>query len=190
MKEQKLEQKQSLEGKKLNRIKLKIIVLNVVNLLLLFSLFFILSRLPKKAEEVKQLRSKSFATQNESDAGVLKAELEKNQQTLDSIAQVFVDENRFLSFYSSISVLQQTGVISNLNLPVTSPVLDSNKNRGLPVSMIIKGSQAQVNEVLSFLNRLPYILRPVNVDMDVSLEKEITLRYGGFLYTDENFSKN
>lgn len=188
--EQDMEAKHYQEEKSLGRTKVKIIIFNIINLVLLVSLGFLLQKLPRDAEKVKELRSAQVVSHSENDIGVLQAELDKNKENIESISEVFVDDEKFLGFITSIDQLEASGVISNFSLPVTKPVLDSNKNLGLPVSMTFSGSLDQVNQAFAEVDKLPYILKPVNIDIDVLPDGRRTVRFGGFLYTNENFNKN
>lgn len=188
--EQNMEEKHSQEEKSLYRTKIKIAIFNIINAALLVALVFMLQKFPSDAEKVKQLRSESVASEDENDIGVLHAELDRNREKISRISDVFVDEDKFLNFIASVDQMESQGLISNFNLPVTKPVMDSNKNLGLPVAMTFSGSVEQVNQAFSQVSALPFILRPVNIDMDISLEGQVVVRYGGFLYTDESFSSN
>ena len=188
--EQDIEDKHSQEEKSLGRMKAKLIIFNIINVILLASLGFMLQKLPKDAEKVKELRSASVASHAESDIGILQAELDKNRENINKISEIFVDDSKFLSFISSVDQLKASGLISNFSLPVTKPVADSNKNLGLPVSMTFSGTQEQVNQALIEVHTLPFILKPVNLDIDVVPEGNIVVRFGGFLYTHEEFNKN
>jgi len=185
-----IEQKHFLEDQKLSRTKLKIIVFNVINAVLLAGLIFMLRQLPRNAEKVKELHSQSIASQEESDIGVLEAEIDKSQGSIDRISNLFATDIQFLDFISQIDKLEETGVVRDFNLPVTTPVLDSTKNPGLPVSMTFTGSKEEINQAFVTISQMPFILKPVNISMDVGADGIIIVRYGGFLYTNEKFSKN
>lgn len=184
-----VEENHSLEDKRLARTKYKIIIFNIINIVLFVSLVFILRRLPTTAENVKQLRSEVASSQGESDVGILHSELDRNSEVIQRLKSEFIDDSGFLRLVALLSELQQNGVIRNYNLPVTNPVTDLTKNKGLPVSVEFVGTQEQVNQSLSLFKELPFMIKDVKVVV-TKQEESITVQYSGFIYTDEGFNQN
>lgn len=187
---EKLEDKHSLASKVLTRTKIKIVVFNIINVTLIVLLFVILQKLPQDAQKVKDLRSQASATSQESDEGILESELENNKESIAKLDSLFIDDNRFLEFINSITLIEEQGIITDFNIPVSSPIIDASKNYGLPVSLVFTGTVDSVNSSLTQVFSLPFLIRPVNINMDVSPENSLVLRMSGFLYTNESFNKN
>lgn len=170
----------------------KIVVFNVVNVILVVIILFLVGRLPGEAEKVKNLRSEEIAAQESSSIGVLTSELEKNSSKIQELKDVFVDENQFISFVTSIESIRSQGILSDVTFPVVNPVKDGSGHLGLPVSIVARGNQDQLNLAIEEVLNLPFLLRPVNVNLEVVNQTEQTyiLRLGLFLYVDEEFSEN
>lgn len=170
--------------------KLKNVIFNVVNVVLLVILFFILNNIPKVATTVKQLRSESIVAQEEADISILSSELKRYQEKIDEVNSKFTNEDKFINFLQEVENIKRDGVLGEFSFPVSQTVKDSNGNFGFPVSFVFQGSQEQINsEVLRLLN-LDFLIKPINVEVEVSSGSEIiTLRMGSFLYVNEEFKK-
>lgn len=174
---------------KISRYKVKIISLNVVNVLLIFGTIYFLHQLPTKAKEVKRSRSENLASQSSSDVAVLKAELDKNLGSIDTVNTAFVNYEGFISFLSQMETLQEQTVIQDLKFPVTRTVLDKDKNPGLPFSMVFEGSVSDINTAYERFIHLPYLIKTVEATL-IKQEGSYRLEYAGFIYANEEFNKN
>lgn len=176
--------------KTVNRAKLKIIAFNVVNAILIVLTIVILNRLPLESEKIKELRSQSIQAQGASDVEVLKSEIEKNSEQINALRSIFVNDENFVDFISKIDSLKADGTIVEFVFPVSNPVVDKDKNLGFPVNLVLKGSEEAVNNSLTSVLSLHYILKPINLEISISDENEVLLKYAGFLIVDESLNSN
>lgn len=168
--------------------KIKVIIINIVNVILFFSLVFILNKLPQTAREVKKARSESIVVQEVSEIAVLSSEIEKNKGNIEKIDAVFATENGFLEFISSVEAIQADGILSDFVFPVSQPIPDSTGNIGFPVSLIFRGNQTDVNREVERFLLLPFLTKTLNANIELSPGSEdIILRMGVFLYINEEF---
>jgi len=179
------------KGKVQRRFRKKIIAINVVNVILVIASIYYLRKMPNQAEKVKELRSAKLATEESSDVVILESDIEKNKEKIEIIEKVFVNDEGFLELLTSIDQLKLEGTVTDFSFPVTRPIADSTKNIGLPMSLTFRGNLEQINNGLAKVLSLPFLIRPVNVEVATPENSEsLTVKFGGFLYTNENFNKN
>lgn len=172
-----------------NHVKAKIIALNVINLLLIAATFFVLSRFTQISQEIKKLRSENILAQEVSDVAVIKSDLSKSEDSIQSLKSVFVDDSGFIDFVSRVDALKNQGVVVDFTFPGGKPVRDKDKSFGFPVAITFQGSQEEVDNALKTVESLPYVLKPANVEVSFTAEGQTVLKYGAFLVVDEsNFS--
>ena len=174
----------------IKRTRLKIIVLSVVNIILVGLTLVILGKLSPLSEHIKELRGESILAQETSDVAVLKSEIEKYSENVNKLKEIFADEEGFIRFVSKLDSLKAEGTIVEFVFPSSKPVIDKEKNLGFPVSLKFQGSAEAVNTSLTAVMSLPYILKPVNVELAISSENEIVLEFDGFLIVNESFTAN
>lgn len=171
-----------------SRVLLKIIILNLVNLVLVIAIFFLLGELPKLGNSIKEIRSSNIAAEGKNDAVILASEVDRNREKIDNIRNIYVDENGFVEFVSIINPLRVEGIISDL---VFSPsaVENSKKQAGVPITMVFQGSRDQINLALEKLYQAPVLFNVVSVELEGTAEAAI-YRLSIFLLVDESFPKN
>ena len=171
-----------------NKSSLKTIIFNIVNVLLLIAILFFINRIPKLALEAKSLNSELIVAQESSGVAILKSDIERNLEKIESIESSFTNESKFLEFISEIENVRAGGILTEFNFPVANPVVDSTGNPGFPIAFALRGSQNDVNNEVSRLFGLDYVLRPTNLSIEIAPEGDIiTLRMGTFLYINEEF---
>ena len=187
---QTLEEKAAEKSKrKISRVLVKIVALNIVNALLIVAIFYVLSQLPVEGKKIKELRSTQIAANESNDAAVLLAEVDRNKDKINELKALFADDSGFLRFVSEADSLKAEGIITELSFPGGVPVRNEDKELGLPVLIVLQGTKEQINTGLEKVLSLPFFLKPVSVELETTPELLI-MRFGAFLFVNEDFSKN
>lgn len=179
-----------MENAKINKPPLNniyILILGIVNLVCLFILIFILSLLPKKAEELKSLRSLIAKANSQNSNEIIFAEISAAKKKTEKLISLFPDENGLVKFTSQIDNLKNQGAAIDFSFAKDIAVKDKTGLIGLPIVIEISGTNTQVDSVLSQIQNLPFLLRAINIEIKKIADNQIRLKFGGILYVDENF---
>ena len=177
------------DRKRNKRTLIKIVALNVTNLLLIFAIFYILGKLPDIASEIKQLRSAQYAAQGVNDAEVLRADINKNSGMVDSLEKLFIDKTSVVDLSKTLSSIRDEGSINEFDFPGSRVITDKSGQTVLPILIIFHGSRDQVNDAMNRVFSLPFMFKTQSVEVDGTPE-ELTLTYNGFILANENFEQN
>lgn len=185
-------QEVKIKTPRLSTEKLKAIILNIVNILLIIGIFYISGRLPQLSGEIKELRAKKIISQESSDIAVLSAELEKNKNKINELSSIYLDERGLSSFFAKMEDLAEKGVVSQFDSFLSEPVADRNGQLGLPILIEFAGQKESISTNLLLVQKLPYLMRPVSVELNRNTDEGggYTFKYGVFLYVDESLKKN
>lgn len=172
------------------RTSLSIITLGSINLICVIALTVLLSRLPQKAEHLKLLRNQSLKTAG-TNLEDLEFEIENSQAKLDKLTSLFPSETTLLDFIKGIDALKKQGIVTRFSFASNKPVKDRTKFTGLPIIIEFRGTWGQTNSALKIVENLPFLIRPINIEVkQSSAEGLVTLKYGGILYVSETFNSN
>jgi Tfp pilus assembly protein PilO len=159
-----------------------------INILFVLVTIFLVSQMSTKGKEMKELRTKQLAT-NVSTSTVAQEELEKHKEHSDKVLSVFPDDDQLIEFVAKIDELKRAGGVTGFSFASDLPIKDPLGLLGLPVLVEMKGSLDQVNQSVVALQNLPFILRPVKTEIEKNDDGTFEVRWGGFLYVDQNFGK-
>jgi len=146
------------------------ILLLVIDLLMLgFSVFFIVS-IPTKAEALNKARS-------------------DEQNSVDTLNSYYPEEAGLISFIEAVDKLKESGIIKNFSLVGKNAVKDKTGVYGIPFIIEIEGKWEDINANLQEFQKLPYLIRAVNVEANVIDLNIVNFKYGGFLYVSDKLAK-
>lgn len=181
----------------------KDIFLGIINIVLLSTSFFILfTKLPQKGSEYHNLETEIL--KNESGVWVGVSDIKPNQDKANEIQNLFLDETGILGFVKEVENLKSKyGIIEKIAIPTQVALKDQTNNYGIPVVIELRGNWEDFNKILVEIGKLPYLFRPVTVEVTPFVEDKktgeansvvikpnsMTLNYGGFLYVKDNLSK-
>jgi hypothetical protein len=167
------------------------IFLIVLNFIFVIVLAFILSKLPGKAKELKELINQELQAEKVGGTQLVNLEIENMKPKTEKLEALFPDERGLVDFVRDLDELKNQGFITNFNFASKEPVKDKTGLYGVPVIIEFRGSWSQIGEGLLRLQNLPFMFRAVKVETEFKpLESVIQLKYGGFLYVNENFGKD
>lgn len=164
----------------------------VLDLLLIFLLMLLLRGISKVSEEISQLEN----SKNEAESVyVLKStsgRIAENKNIIDKINSYFVDDSNIVSFVKEIDILRTEGTVTQFSFVSDEPIIDSVTSFNvLPFEIVFQGDKTGVENALKKILELPYLIRCVVTEIDRGiLDGIVTIKFGGFLYVNENFGKN
>lgn len=170
---------------------MQITVFGAVDLICVLMLIVLLRFLPRKAEEIKNLRSLGLKAAIQTDVKKVEAEIAGSKLKTDKLKAFFPDENGLIDFVKEIDKLKKEGVVTHFSFVSNSVVLDKTKLEGLPMVIEFRGNLSQVDQALQKLQEAPFLIRAINVQIKKEADKDsFDLKYGGILYVSETFAKN
>jgi hypothetical protein len=168
----------------------KDVILGIANLISIALLLIILARLPSKADELKSLRKEEFQSNDVTleSPGFIDA-----KKKADDLGKLFLDDSGIIDFVSDLEKIKnEAGIVTKLSFVSPKAVKDKSGNYGLAVLIEMSGSWEDIATNLQKIDSLPYIIRPITVDIQKSKDdpRMISYRYGLFLYTSPDLSGN
>lgn len=180
--------KEQMENAKV--LKVKDILLIVINLISVTLLIILLSKLPKKGEELKRLRNDVLLVNSQIPSG--QAEIENNKDKAQKLEDLFIDEAGLVSFVNDIEGLKsESSSIYKVSIVGQKAVKDRTGNFGIPVIIEMKGDWKTLGEDMLRIQKLPYLVRTVRIESEpLKEEKGFDFKYGIILYTKDELGKN
>ncbi len=164
-------------------VSLKDVILGILNVISIAVLIFVLIKLPLKAKELKDLRIERIKGQES--ISYKSFEIEEYKSKAEELEEFFLNEEKVIEFVNMASRLGKVSFASQ------KPVKDITGNFGLPVVIELEGTRDDLDTKLQSIDNLPFLFRGVRVEISpLKEEGMITLKYGLFLYVDENLGKN
>lgn len=171
------------------RFVITIITVVVFNIIMLTITVFLLQSLPKKAEEIKKIRS--LETKGVDDITIVQSEIQRSLPKVEKLESLFPDERELLSFVNKIDELKRAGIVTDFSFVSNDVIKDKLGFSGIPFAIEFTGSWSDVQKTVDGLFALPYFIRTIRVEAKATPESEtIIYKYGGFLYVNENFYQN
>lgn len=161
----------------------KDIILAVVNLISVVLLIVLLVRLPSKANELNSLRKEDVQSR---DIAYDSLGFTESKKKADGISKLFLTDNGVVDFVSDVEKIKNAdGIITKVSFVSPQRIKDKTGNSGLAVSIELSGSWEGINQSLMKIDSLPYLIRPVSIDISRSKDDSqvIIYKYGLFLYT-------
>ena len=168
----------------------KDIILGIVNLVSIVFFIIILVNFPEKSEELRDLRIKEI--KNNITVGVEVSEIEAARPKAEYLKKLFLDESGVVGFVNDIELQKREGgAISKVTFAGQNAVADRTGNFGIPIVIELIGSWQAIDEDLQKIDELPYLLRPVRVEIkyDDKDPQVVIYKYGVFLYVQESLGK-
>ncbi len=164
----------------------KIVIANVINVILLGAIFLLLSNMSEVAEKVKELKGAHLLARETSDVAIIKGDLDRVQDKVDRLSELYIDENGFGHFVEEITALRADGTIIEVSFPGSESAVSGAASKGVPVIVVFSGSREAVNASLERVLDLPFLLTPelVEIEGDASA---LTLKFGATILTNESF---
>jgi hypothetical protein len=107
---------------------------------------------------------------------------------VEDLNGLFVDDEGFFSFVASMDEIRAEGVLTELSFP-GNVTTGRSRHRGQPINMVFVGDQVQINDALSKVLGVPFLLEPVNAELEAGGE-QMVFRFGVLLLVDDDFAKN
>ncbi len=168
----------------------KDVILGVVNFISVIFFVVIITNFPKKSLELKNLRIQKI--KNETAAGLGTTEIETAKPKADTLNKLFLDEAGIVNFVNDVELQKvEGGAISKVSFASQKAVSDKTSNFGVPIVIELAGSWEAIDNDLQKIDKLPYLFRPVKVEIGYDEENPgvVVYKYGIFLYVRENLGK-
>ena len=169
----------------------KDIILGVINLVFLLGLTYLLTKLPIRASELKTLRNLDVKTSNTVALDTREFDIESSKEKSDRLKSLFQDEQGIIEFVNEVEKLKVDGGVVDLYFASANPVRDKTNSFGVPIVIQFAGSWEAIDNDLQSIQNLPYLFRPIEVEIrESTVDGVVELEYGGFLYVDKSLEKN
>lgn len=142
------------------------------------------------AEEVKKLRAEIVTAEVSDQEQILKSELEKYKNQSEKLKAAFLSQGQLIDIFVQLDNLKNTGVITSFDFTADTPVKDKLGILGYPVTFQATGNQAALNLAYDAVSELTFLVRPIVLSIERTEGDNFVADFGGFIYTDEENSKN
>jgi len=186
-----VQEMETKEPKETRTVSVGAILLIILNFVFVIALAFILSKLPERAKELKNLINQELQAEKAGGEQLVNLEIENTKEKTGKLESLFPDERGLVDFVRDLDELKTQGFITNFNFASKEPIKDKTGLYGVPVIIEFRGNWIQIGEGLLRLQNLPFLFRAVKIETEFKPEESvIQLKYGGFLYVHENFGKD
>ena len=158
-----IEAKQKKPRKKIEP-RTKIIILALLSFLLTAGILYLMMAMPKKAEEIKKIRTQSLAYQiSGQDEVLLVKSLKETEAERARLNLSFPTEVTLLDFIKMAEGLKSDEVeILKLSLDSDVPTKIGRGNSFLPVTLMLSGEENKVDEALSKIINSQYFIKTIS----------------------------
>lgn len=161
-----------------------------VNILSLFAIFAFVAKLPTTAREFNQKKVLSEQVGSKDAVELAQAELSSLDGDIKELSAYYPTEAGLVAFVSKLEELKLSSVV-NYSFATDEPVRDIDGALAVPIVISFAGSWTQIDADVGELMDLKYVIRVVETEARQDPETGlVTLKFGGFLYVNEHFSKN
>jgi hypothetical protein len=168
----------------------KFSVVMVTIIVCLVAIFQINARFLDSAEEVNKLRNEIVIAKVRDQEQVLKSELEKYGPQYEKLKSSFLGLGQILDIFIQLDSLKSAGIINSFEFTTDAPVKDRLGIEGYPITFEITGNQALVNQAFQSVSELPFLIRPIVLNIERVDGDIFNADFGGFIYIDEEHAKN
>ena len=165
------------------------IVLLLVNFIMLAASIFILISLPKKAAELNKVRSDEEKVVESKKVDISGLEYKPTKDSVDKLLNYYPEELGLIKFIETVETMKEKGSIKNFSLVGEGAVKDKTGAYGIPFIVEFEGNWETIGLSLQELQKLPYLVRAIDVKVETVDEKTISFKYGGFLYVSDKLAK-
>ena len=164
----------------------KDVILGIINLISIGLLIFILFQFPKKAEELRKLRTEEFL--NESSVAFEFTEVEKSLEKANTLQGLFLEESGLVDFVNEAEKIRsEESALKKVAFASQQSVKDRTGNFGIPVVIELTGTWEAIDRDLQKIDKLPFLFRAANISIEPSETDPgvLVFKYGLFLYVDD-----
>ena len=162
------------------------IFISIVGLVITFVL---LNRMSASSEEIYNLKKEGNSSSDVTTIAFLKEENSHLEDKMNDLRGLFAQQSEIIQFVEEIDRLKREGVIQQVSFVTNDVIKDRSGNYGYPVTIVMSGSEEQVDASLRNIQSLPFLLRGVDTEISREVNEEgaevINLVYGGFLYVEK-----
>ena len=173
--------------KKLIPASLFVVILNVVLIILTF---LISTLVPKRSDELKTIKNKELDAKASRNVQVSDLEIGSIAEKVDKLYSIFPDDVGIVNFVKEIEKLKAGGIVKGISFVSQEAVKDKTKSLGTPFIIEMEGTWADIDTVLTAIQKIQYLFRVVTIEAKINEEGVVNFKYGGFLYVDETFAKS
>lgn len=166
------------------------LLVGFINLVLIIVTFLILSNLSTKAADLKKIKNEELDALASLKVQPSDLEIKSNTEKIDKLNKLFPNESGLVNFVKEIEKLKTGGIIKGISFVSQEPVRDKTKYLGIPFVIEAEGSWEQIDASLGEIQKLPFLIRAVTVEVNVIDANLVNFKYGGFIYVDESLAKN
>ena len=178
------------KGSFLSNLLIRAAILAFINLIGVAGIIYFNRKIPEKALEVKSFRSEQLGISAQN-SEIIKRDIEESKELADKLFSLFPDDEGLVNFANELDRIKAEGKIVGFSFATEEAVKDKTGSIGIPVLIEIKGTWAEIDTDLQKIQKLPYLLRPIQVSAAPAPEEGlIDLKFGGFLYVGKDFGKN
>ena len=178
------------KGSFLSNLLIRAAILAFINLIGVFGIIYFNRKIPEKALEVKAVRSEELGASAQSQE-TIKQDIAEHQELSDKLFSLFPDDEGLVNFANELDRIKVEGKIVGFSFATEEAVKDKTGSIGIPVLIEIKGTWAEIDSDLQKIQKLPYLLRSIQVEAKPAEEEGlIDIKFGGFLYVGKDFGKN
>ncbi len=169
---------------------IKDVLLGIINIVTVALLVVMLLGLPEKAEKLKELRNED--ARNDSSVTYEFPDIEASNSKAEELGSLFIDDTGIVEFVRMVEEIKaEERSVKKIYFTSQKVVADRTGNFGIPVIIQMRGNWEQIGIDMAKIQKLPYLFRAVNIDVEKSEEDGlIELDYGGFLYVANEQGKN
>jgi len=164
-------------------------ILLLVNFLMLVFSGYLIVSLPGKARDLNKVKSDEQKVKESKNVDITGLEYQPTKDSVDRLENYYPTEAGVIAFIEAIEKLKVDGYLKNFSLVSQNAVKDKTGSYGIPFIVEIDGNWEKINVSLQELQKLPYLVRAVNVEANIVGQDLINFKYGGFLYVSDNLAK-
>lgn len=165
-----------------------IVFLLIINIACLVGIVFLGSKTRQTALELQKAREAKIQLDFQSQSVVVQDTLERYKGDAEKLNALFLGDDGVFGFIGQMDELKTSGVISDFSIVSDTIEKDSLGFSGLPVSIILSGTQDQLNSSLQRIYQLDVLINPIYLEITKGDENIYEYKLGGFLYVNEEFN--
>jgi Tfp pilus assembly protein PilO len=165
------------------------IALLLVDIVMLATSTFMLVSLPKKASELNKTRSDEEKVIESKKVDVTGLEYKPTRDSVDKLLSYYPEELGLINFIETVEAMKEKGSVKYFSIVGENAVKDKTGAYGIPFIVEFEGGWETINQSLQELQKLPYLIRAIDVKVDTLDEKTVNFKYGGFLYVSDKLAK-
>ena len=179
--------------KKSSQFPVLIVSLGIGLVAVIVAIGFLVMQISEKAVAIQTLRTQIISTEmSEQDKIILNEVLEDTIVEREALKAAFPDEEQMLNFIQMIDDIKTSGVeVISFSVDSDVPTKVGRNPSFLPISLLLKGTDADVDAALDKIVDSPYFINPVAMAKTWDPNKDVvTIQTQFYLYVSDTFSKN